>query len=523
MGIKTSRSAGFLVALERQYPWIPITVVLAIATALFTYRLGSEGIWIDEFFSIRDATAFDNPLDIYKASRLRPLYYILLSFWMKFGSSDAWLRSLSVIFAIVSVFLIYRLGCLIAGKKEGLIAAILLSSSPLFINHAQEVRMYALSLCMTLAGTLFLANALLAERPQAPSQKTLAGWALFRLLAICTVPLNLVMLLPDALLIFVRFRKERRVLASFGLWTLAILALWSPAIVPLLKDANPSSDYAQERLDYSTKPGLTNLFYPLKFWMVWPFVVYVGKAAHFFYKAFTLLIAGLVGAGLLYKRKSPSLNWIAVWFVVPLVPIVGFSLSVAQIWEPRYVLFASPYLFILMAAGFTRVWKDWKRGAIVMTALYVFGIGGALTHYYTVQNRADYRFNIETITQYERPGDTIIWAHGQQGPFEYYYKGGAKTYFLSDPEVEEPNEIQAWVNSFPTDAERTWLVVENMKPIKEHFEEIITNKYTIEESFNYAHGSAVFLLKPIETIAKTDAKQASTPAASAVSNKTSNQ
>lgn len=502
-------SASFgMNALRSRRSWLPIGIILAIATCLFTYRLGHEGVWIDELFSIRDASAYDSPLEIYRASRLRPLYYILLSFWMRFGSSDIWLRSLSVIISIVSVFLIYKLGKKLAGETEGLVAAALLMTSPLFINHTQEIRMYALSLCMCLAGSIFLAEALLTQRTDKPSQKVLAGWAAFRLLAICTVPLNLTLLIPDALLILLRFRREPKVLLSFTLWTIAIFVLWSPAIAPLLRDASPDSAYATERTEFSEPPGLGNLVYPLKFWMVWPFVTNLGTVAHKFYQLFTLVVAGLVGAGLIYKRRAAALPWALLWFALPLIPIIAFSLSVARIWEPRYVLFVSPYLFILIAAGITRLWKEWKTAGIVLTAVYVLGVGVALTHYYTIQNRADVRANVETIEQYEQPGDALVWSYGWgELTLDRYYDGTSDVYQQSGRDLETAADVRAWIDEFPTDYERVWLAVEKMdfitKPMEgsdSTFEDVINDNYEIAQVFDdYAHDSAVFLLTPIKT------------------------
>jgi len=484
--------------IRSRYSWLPIGVILAISACLFTHRLGDESVWIDELFSIRDATAHDNPIDIFNASRLRPLYYVLLSVWMRFGSNDVWLRSLSVIFGVVSVFLIYKLGRKIAGEAEGLIAAALLMTSPLFINHTQEIRMYGLSVCMCLAGSVFLADALLTQPAHKPSQKSLAGWALFRLLAICTVPLNLTLLIPDALLILLRFWREPKVLFRFGVWTIAILLLWSPAIAPLLKDASPSSDYAGERTLFSEPPGLGNLVYPLKFWMVWPFVTRLGVVAHNFYKLFTLLVAGLVGAGLIYRRRTAALPWALVWFTLPLLPIIVFSLISARIWEPRYVLFVSPYLFILMAAGFTRLWKEWKTAAIVITAVYTLSIGVALSHYYTVQNRADFRANIETVEQYEQPGDAFVWSYGWDLALSHYYDGTSDVFVQSGRKVQTKEEIRAWINQFPTGYDRMWLAVEKMTPIAENFEQVISETYEIERAFDsYGHDSAVLLLSPL--------------------------
>jgi mannosyltransferase len=484
--------------------WLPISLILLAATALFTYKLGDEGLWIDELFSIRDAS--QSPVEVYKDTNFRPLYYLLLNFWMQFGSSDTWLRLPSVISAVVAVFLIYRLGRRIAGEATGLTAAALLSTSTLFINHAQEVRMYALSLCLGLAGTLFLANALLTPIEQTaaqktpsqktPSQKTIAGWALFRLLAILTVPLNITLLGPDVIMILLYFRRDRSTLIKFAGWLLVILALWSPAILSLAADAAPSSDYAVSRAQYLDPPGFKNLIYPLKFWMVPPQVVRVGPLAHYFYQLFTVLLAGVIGVALIRKHKSPALIWVSAWFILPLIPIIAFSRISAQIWEPRYVIFVSPYLFLLISAGFTRFWQQWKAAAIVAAAIYIFAMGGALTYYYAVQNRSDYRFNIETIEQFDKPGDVIVWGYSYQEPLEHYYDGEASTQLLDMSKIEKPEEIGPWLNQLPKEYDRLWLVLDDLRPVGKEFQSAIANAYNIEASYRYDHRSTVMLVSP---------------------------
>ena len=488
-----------------QYGWLPITLILIAAAVIFTYRLGYEGIWIDEFFSIRDATTFQNNfLEGYQNTRLRPLYYMVLAAWMHLGSSDAWLRIPSVVASLFSVFLIYRLGKRLSEKTTGLIAAALLATSPLFVNHTQEIRMYALSLCLGLAGSLFAADILLTPRDQKPNQKSFIGWTVFRLLAIYTVPLNLTLLIPDGILMLLRFRRDRATLISCIKWVCLLLLLWSPTVFIALSEVSPSSEYAQTRGQYLAKPGLSNLVYPLKYWMVGPFVTQGSKVAHVFYKLFTLLVAGLVGAGLIHKRKSPALPWAAAWFVIPLIPIILCSLFAAQLWELRYVLFVSPYLFILMAAGFTRLFKDWKPVAILFIAIYTIGMGKALVHYYNVQNRADYKFNLATIEQAEQKGDAIVWGHRWhptlgRSALSHYYKGDAEVYFNPSFEVDSPEEIEEWIGQVPADHDRIWLVVEDFKPMKENFETVVSNTFNIEESFtNYERNSAVFLLTPAE-------------------------
>lgn len=502
--INTNNPSGSLYAtIKARYPWLMIVLILIGATFLFTFRIGSEGLWIDEFSSIRGAASHENLFEVYMASSIRPLYYVLLAIWMQFGTSDVWLRMLSVTLAVVSVFLIYRLGRRIAGEAEGLIAAMLLAASPLFINHAQEVRMYVLSLCMGLAGTLFLVNALLTERSQKPSHKLIGGWAVFRLLAMLSVPLNVTLLGADALFILLRFRKETDVLFNFAKWSLLLVVGWLPAIPPILSDASPTSAYAKDRTRYLDKPGLSNLVYPLKYWMVSPQVVYLSKPVGIFYKLFTLLVAGLMGAGLLQKPKTPAMIWMLGWLILPILPIIGFSFISAQLWEPRYVLFVCPYLFLLIAAGFTRLWRQWKVVAIASAIVYTIAMGVAIGHYYNVQNRSDYRFNVEAIEQIEQPGDGIVWGYEWDNPLTYYYDGNNEAYWRPMFDIQTTDGIAPWINQLPTDHDRLLVVLDDTRPTKGAFEEAIAKAYNVEETIEFQAWSKLLVLTPLESPATT--------------------
>ena len=121
------------------------------------YNLGSHNLWFDEFWSYR----FSRTLGSIKTFDYNPpLYFVLLSIWVKcFGSSEFALRSLSMIFGILSILLIYRLGKLLFDKKTGLASAFILSVSPMHIWYSQEARGFSLSvsLVMLIVYTFILA------------------------------------------------------------------------------------------------------------------------------------------------------------------------------------------------------------------------------------------------------------------------------------------------------------------------------------------------------------------------------
>ncbi|NET32377.1 MAG: hypothetical protein F6K19_10260 [Cyanothece sp. SIO1E1] len=472
--------------------WLPIAAVLVLAAILFFYRIEAEGLWIDELSSINDA---QEPSKLYTKNLLRPLYYALLMAWMSLGNSDAWLRSLSVIFAIISVFLLYRLGRRLFGEVEGLISALLLALSPMFINHAQEIRMYALSACLGLGGTLCLANVLLTEKPKAPGNAPMAGWFILRLLAMLTVPLNVTLLLPDVLLVWLRFRQQRASLFNFGKWLLVLLLLWSPCVLAVIQFASPTSEHAAHHVG-RTPPGLDNVVRTLKFWTVWPFAVQANAIAATFYKLFTFMLAGLISLTLFQRHKSPQLLWVAAWFALPLVPIFAFSYISIPLWVNRYLLFVSPYLFILLAFAISRLWQQWRVAALVVGITYLIAVSGGLVRYYTVQDRPDYKFIIQTIEQYEQPGDTIVWSRYYTKPLSWYYQGTAEVHVNPTIKVKSDLEISQWLDQFPTPLSRLWLVLKVNEEIYPKFGQQLEEQFNFAKTFQYEQGSKVFLLTP---------------------------
>ena len=470
------------------YPWLLITLVMVLAGVLYFYRIDSEGLWIDELTSIEDAQK--SPWEF----RVRPLYFILLRLWMYFGRSDAWLRSLSVIFAIAAIFLLYRLGCRLLGEKEGLIAATMMTLSPLFINHAQEVRMYVVSTCLGVAGTLFLANAVTAKESEDPSHSSLAGWCVFRLLAILTVPLNITLLFPDIVIYWLRFRQRRSALIRFGGWLGLLLLLWSPCVLSVLQATSSDSTYASHHPN-RRPPELDNVIRTLKFWTIWPFAVQANAIASTFYKLFTFLLAGFIGLALFQKHRSPGVLWGMAWFVLPLVAILAYSFIAIPIWVNRYLLFVSPYLFLVLAAALSRLWRQWRVAAVVMALLYLIAVSGGLVRYYTVQDRPDYKFITQTIEQYEQPGDIIVWGlFAYDVVLDHYSVGKVEVYPNKILGAESDADISRWLEDFPNAPSRLWLVLKVAEQDYPRFEQQLERQYNFEKTFEYEQGSKVLLL-----------------------------
>ncbi|QKD82573.1 hypothetical protein HPC62_10580 [Thermoleptolyngbya sichuanensis A183] len=91
-----------------------------------------------------------------------PLYFLLAHGWTKlWGSSIVAVRSLSVLFSLISLALIGRLASqLFNSATAGAIATMLLALSPFFVSYAQEARPYSLWSVTLLWSSLALWNAM---------------------------------------------------------------------------------------------------------------------------------------------------------------------------------------------------------------------------------------------------------------------------------------------------------------------------------------------------------------------------
>ncbi len=79
-----------------------------------------------------------------------PLYAVSLNRWMTlFGDSDLALRSLSALFSLLSIGVVFAIAAYLFGVEAGLAAAFVQALSPFDVHYAQEARMYSLVVLMS--------------------------------------------------------------------------------------------------------------------------------------------------------------------------------------------------------------------------------------------------------------------------------------------------------------------------------------------------------------------------------------
>src|SRR3954464_10492934 len=132
-------------------PALILAVLLVVSLVLRTRALGAA-LWMDEGLSI--GIASQPLLDIPHVLRVDgspPLYYMLLSIWMKlFGSGPGETQGLSVALALLAIPGGMWAGWSLFGKRAGYICAALFAFNGFLTVYAQETRMYALMITLSL-------------------------------------------------------------------------------------------------------------------------------------------------------------------------------------------------------------------------------------------------------------------------------------------------------------------------------------------------------------------------------------
>jgi uncharacterized membrane protein len=178
--------------------------ILLVAAALRLYNLDAHGLFFDEKATmlVSQGVVQDggNQHDVFEKGKLiftnqefwrekkladyyeamtrsdignSPFYYLLLHQWMSvFGISDFSARSMSVLFSVLTVLMLFVFAQHFSkSSKIALTAAVLTTIEPFFIAYSQQARNYSLTFFLTLTATYCFLRALEADTQKHPSTK----------------------------------------------------------------------------------------------------------------------------------------------------------------------------------------------------------------------------------------------------------------------------------------------------------------------------------------------------------------
>jgi uncharacterized membrane protein len=175
-----------------------------------------------------------------KSPEHAPLYFLITRFWLKiFGSSILAIRSLSVIFSLLSIVGLYYL-CreLFNSHLAGEIAISLMAVSPFFVAYAQEARHYSLWTLTILLSGIFLLRSL--------RNNNNLDWVLYTVsfsLSLYTSVLSLFVAIAQILYsVIIANRAKKTILKNFYIACLLAFFSFTPWLLVMLSNWQKLTD-----------------------------------------------------------------------------------------------------------------------------------------------------------------------------------------------------------------------------------------------------------------------------------------
>lgn len=454
-------------------PWL-LLAIIALAAFLRLFCLGCESLKGDEAFSVLWSSP--DPISIIKSTALTethpPFYYLLLHFWMiLFGKSEAAIRVLSACLGIISVVILYKIGCELFNRKIAVIASFLIAINAFVITHSQEARQYSLLLLLTVVSFLYFIRIVEAEKVN----KSHVFFYVISNILLCYThifgPFTIVCQVLYFLLFRRRYSEVRFVFWSAQAITLLFFLPWIFVLVTYTFPhiADPNMFYVMPELTVSWVAEIVaSISGPQYLWLPIAFV--------FVLIFFTLCLAGVFLPPRLLEKKrqnktiirsklarilksitEPRTALLLIWLIFPVVISLILSLTVTSLFLNRYLIGITPALYLLVAIGiykidsFIRSYAPQIKVAYILVVLITAISVQGLYTYYALPQKPQWREITDLIKQNYRPDDGIVvYEDPFRRPFYYYYLENPK---ISTQTGQIIGTEPSWIGK-----ERVWLI-----------------------------------------------------------------
>jgi len=335
-------------------------IVLVLFFSFLIRLIGiNQSLWLDEAISVNVAKmSLSNIVNNFSIADFHPpSHYFFLNIWIRlFGDGVVVMRISSVLFSLITIYLVYKIGKEIKNKKFGLWAALLTGVNPLLIYFSQELRMYML-VVMLLVGAIYFFIKLNKE----VNWRNILGFNL--LIGSSFLSFYGSIFLIGAMFLYWLFKKKFKLFFINSIGIILAIIIIGPLLWTQLMNSQKALVDVSNWASTLGKVNLKNLFLiPIKFT--------VGKIS-WYPKKFYYLIAGLgtmVAAlfslkglikdkvlrfllivplilGIIFSLKTPLLQYFRFLYLIPIWSLlIAYSKKGRKIVFIIFLLFSSIYL-----------------------------------------------------------------------------------------------------------------------------------------------------------------------------------
>ena len=395
---------------EKSRKPILLSIVL-LAMSLQLYNLGHRSLWFDEaasfwFSSLNLRDILASPDNTHP-----PLYYVILHFFLYLGKSEFFMRLPSVIFSILCIPLIYKLGKDFFDFRVGLLSAFLLSISPMLYDYAREARMYTLLILLSLLSLYFFFSAIRKNEV-----KLWIGFIASTSLDIYAHYYAFFVILIEIIFIVIFIKNYHFVLRKFTISIISIFLLFLPQLGSL---------YAGSQRMVNMGPGWglqpTWLFAPQIFYKMSVGNPWSGEVMESFNKflsmdlfginpiwgsaLFLLPIVFLYGIYISRREYREETYLSIIWVFVPV--IVAYIIAFKMVVNENYIIFILPIYLLIISKGLVGLSKN--KFILFFVLIGIILVSDAyFLHLNYVTPKEDWRSIAIYIKNNSSPGDIIL-------------------------------------------------------------------------------------------------------------------
>lgn len=474
-------------------------MIFFILIAGFVLRIISlnQSLWLDEAINV--LAVRDNPF-VYTISQYPrydfhpPGYFAILWVWTHlFGYSEVAVRLPSVIFGLLTVWLVYLIARKLISETFGLWSSVLCAVNPLLVYYSQEARPYvfaAFSVCLSFYYFLKLLK---------DEQNSLLGYTLSLLLLFTSDYLAYFVIPAQGLYIVLeRSSKLTKQFLKSLISPMLLLMIWSPYFFSQLGNGLAT---ARELSTWRIVVGKTGV-YPLILTYVKFIIGRISLINKGMYLAIFLIPGMLFGYLLLKGSKNEaqllfgptragSVNkLLLLWLIFPVLTTWTISFIV-PIFDYFRVLFAVPAFLLIIVLGIDQIKSRYKNLVLVLVVFFEV----MFTSVYLTNPqfwREDWR-SLASFLDKVDDGLVVLESSGNFAPLRYYAN---KDLPITGGLINIPTQNLRDVKGDFGEAKNVYLVnylVDITDPNRLLRQKLLQLNYKLENTYNFNGVGFVYL------------------------------
>jgi mannosyltransferase len=426
--------ASLLPSLPIRRQVIALALIFAAGALLRFYQITRPSLWMDEIWSVEMAMGRGSLHDHLQANVIEhaparltdlaaaapwwnictrlggvthpPLYFIVLRWWMDlFGTGAAAIRSLSVLFSLATLLIIFDLGRLLHGPRIALLAAAIFAVAGGQLDFAQDARSYPMLIFLGMG----CADLVVRVEFLGATTRRLTALTILLIAAALTHYLCAGALLALALYAAIRLRERvrRQTIVAFAIAAALSLAVWIPLFLTQ-KHTLPSLAPTFLREAHADEHAKLTLYRIIGLPTEFLIGESRGEALSSDLVLAIFLFTMILPAIRLIRRRDLLLWVLWTWGTIGFVAVMDLMRQTTLVGYPRYTILASPAIYAAIAA-FDWPKRPFVRDAVALACIALLTVVAIQRAIDGVSAKEDWRTLAADIDSAAAPDDLLVF------------------------------------------------------------------------------------------------------------------